>query len=375
MSAVVAAACVAAWAWLLAFRGGFWRVSARDDDTAPPPAAWPAVTIVVPARDEAALIATSIASLAAQDYPGPFRILLVDDGSSDGTAGVARAAVPGERLAILAAPPPPPGWTGKLAAVAHGVATASTRWLWLTDADIAHAPDTLRRLVARAEADRLVLNSAMVALRCETLAERAIVPAFVFFFMKLYPFGRVNDPARATAAAAGGSMLVEATTLAAAGGIAAIRGALIDDCAMGASMKRHGRIRLALTRRSTSLRGYGWRELFQMIARSAYAQLHYSPARLAGAVAGMSLVYLAPPALAILADGPARLGGAAAWAAMALVFQPTLRHYRRSPLWGAALPLIAAFFAAATLASGWEHHRGRGGMWKGRAQAAGMARA
>lgn len=377
MIAALAAASLAAWLYLLTARGGFWRARERLGPAAPA-ADWPAVTVLVPARDEAALLGRTLPTLLAQDYPAPITILLIDDGSSDGTAATARAIAAahpaGARLTVLAAPPPPPGWTGKLAALAHGAAGARDEWLWLTDADIAHAPDTLARLVAGARRDGLVLYSTMVRLNAQSLAERAIVPAFVFFFMKLFPFAWVADPARATAAAAGGSVLLHAPTLAAAGGLAAIRHAIIDDCALGALMKRHGRIRLALCDTSASVRPYGWRALFAMIARSAYAQLGYSPARLAGALIGLALVYAAPPALALLADGPARWAGLAAWAIMALAFQPTLRLYGASLLWGAALPAIAGFYATATLASAIQYHRGQGGHWKGRAQA-GLARA
>ena len=316
------------------------------------------------------MIATSIASLAAQDYPGDFRIVLVDDESSDDTAAIARTAA-GNRLTIERAAPLSVGWTGKLAAVAQGVASAGEpAYLWLTDADIAHAPDTLRHLVARAERGGYVLVSLMARLRCQSLAERALVPAFVFFFQMLYPFSRVNRSG-ATAAAAGGCMLVKRDALAQAGGIAAIRNALIDDCAMGALLKQHGPIWLGLTDRSVSIRRYDdWGSVGDMIARSAYAQLRYSPVLLTGTVAGLALLYVVPPALAICGMGAARWIGLAAWALMALLFQPMLRFYRRSPAWGIALPVIAGFYAGCTMLSALRHHQGRGGMWKGRAQAA-----
>ncbi len=393
MLAILAAA---AWAYLLLFHGGFWRARETDAAPAPAPAEWPAVVAVVPARDEAAVIGRSLASLLAQNYPGRFRIVLVDDNSTDGTAEIARtlplpganAPVPLPRtreremrpegarereeasLTILTGTPLPPNWTGKLHAVAQGVAAApDATYLWLTDADIAHAPDTLASLVARATADTLVLGSLMARLRTATFAERAIVPAFVFFFQMLYPFSRVNRPANPMAAAAGGCMLIRADALARAGGIASIRGALIDDCAMGRLMKRQGPIRLSLTHRSVSLRAYGWRELWAMIARSAYAQLGYSPWLLAGAVAAMAAIFVAPPLLALTATLPASALGAAAWATMTLAFQPMLRFYHLSPLWAVALPLIAAFYLTATIASAVQHWRGQGGMWKGRAQA------
>ncbi|WP_246359886.1 glycosyltransferase [Stakelama sediminis] len=365
------------WIGMLVVRGGFWLARERDTcDLPPEPTDWPDVVAVVPARDEADVIARAIGSLAAQDYPGRFGIILVDDSSSDGTADVARQAARdagGHPLEIVTGQPLPSGWTGKLWAVSQGVAAAGggPHYLWLTDADIAHAPDTLRSLVARAEAGGLVLTSLMAKLRCDTFAERALIPAFVFFFQMLYPFARVNRPGR-MAAAAGGCMLARRDALERAGGIAAIRGALIDDCTFGALMKREGPIWLGLTDRSRSIRPYdGWGEIAAMISRSAYAQLGYSPWALLGTLIGMALVYLAPPVLAFAGGYPLIWGMAlAAWVLMTIAFQPMLRFYHRSPLWGIALPLIAAFYAGCTFLSAWQHWRGRGGMWKGRAQAA-----
>jgi hopene-associated glycosyltransferase HpnB len=362
---------LAAWLYLLLFRDGFWRAAERDDTPFPPPAAWPDVVAIVPARDEADVIARAIGSLAAQDYPGDFRILLVDDGSSDGTAAVARE-VGGDRLTILTGSALPAGWTGKLWAMEQGhraVGNAPT-YLWFTDADIVHAPDTLAMLVARSVAEKLALHSLMADLRCDSAAERAFVPAFVFFFQMLYPFAALNDAGRRAAGAAGGCMLVERTALERAGGLQPIAAALIDDCAMGAALKRQGPIRLSLTHRSQSIRPYGGaQEIGAMVARSAYAQLGYSPLLLAGTIAGMALLYLAPPLFALFGHGLTRLAGLAAWIAMAYAFQPMLRFYRRSPLWGLALPLIGLFYTGATIASALQHVRGRGGMWKGRAQA------
>jgi hopene-associated glycosyltransferase HpnB len=368
---VLGGIALAIWLGLVFAHGGFWRAGERDGGLAGvAPGGWPTVVAVVPARDEAAVIERSIASLAAQDYPGDFRIILVDDASSDDTAALAHAAG-GGRLTVLRGEPLATGWTGKLWAVNQGVAAAGTpSYLWLTDADIVHAPDTLRSLVVRAEGRGLVLVSLMAKLRCVSLAERALVPAFVFFFQLLYPFARVNRRGK-TAAAAGGCMLVRREALAKAGGIAAIRGALIDDCALGTLMKREGPIWLGLTERSTSIRRYDtWGSVADMIARSAYAQLDYNPLALVGTLAGLALVYLAPPVLALFGQGAARWLGLAAWALMTLAFQPMLRFYRRSPLWGVALPLIALFYAGCTLLSALRHWRGRGGMWKGRVQAA-----
>ena len=375
---LLAALSLAVWVYLLLGRGFFWRARERDDRDEPTePNQWPDVVAIVPARDEADVIARSLNSLLSQDYPGVFRIILVDDNSADGTGAVARGLDGDGRLEVLTGAPLPAGWTGKLWAQSQGVAygaTASPDYLLLTDADIAHAPDTLRRLVARAEAGGLVLTSLMAKLTVQTWPERLLIPAFIFFFDMLYPFGWVNDPRRKTAAAAGGCMLARREALAAAGGLAAIRGRIIDDCSLGALMKRQGPIWLGLTLRARSLRPYArFGEIARMVSRSAYAQLNFSPWLLAGTVAGMGLVYLAAPMLVLFGDGWARWMGAAAWLAMAIAFQPILRLYRCSPLWGLALPLIGALYTGFTVWSAVETWRGRGGLWKGRTQAFGAA--
>jgi len=374
IGSVVAGLSLAIWLVLIVARHGFWLARERDTrdtrDMPAEPVQWPDVVAVVPARDEADVIARSIGSLAAQDYPGRFRVILMDDSSSDGTADIARA-LGSDRVEVVRGLPLAPSWTGKLWAVSQGVERAGSAptWLWLTDADIEHAPDTLRTLVARGEAGELTLVSLMARLRCDSIAERMLIPAFVFFFQLLYPFGLVNR-ASGIGGAAGGCMLVRREALAAAGGITAIRAALIDDCALGALLKQQGRIWLGLTDRSRSIRAYdGFGAVAAMISRSAYAQLRYSPLLLAGTMFGLALVYAAPPLLAVFGQGFARIAGIAAWALMAISFQPMLAFYRRSPLWGVALPLIAAFYAGCTLLSAWQHMRGRGGMWKGRAQA------
>ncbi|MDQ2859834.1 MAG: glycosyltransferase [Pseudomonadota bacterium] len=373
------AVVLALWLGLLLGRGLFWLARERDDRHEPvhAPANWPSVVAVVPARNEADVLARSLGSLLDQDYPGEFRITLVDDNSSDDTASVARTFDGGARLEVIAGASLPASWTGKLWALHQGIerATRDVRppdYLWLTDADIAHSPNNLRRLVTRAEAGKLTLVSLMAKLSVETWAERAIIPAFVFFFAMLYPFAWVNDPRRRTAAAAGGCMLVRREALEAASGIAAIKGDIIDDCALAALLKKRGPIWLGLTDRAHSVRPYdNLAQIGRMVSRSAYAQLRFSPWLLALTVLGMAAVYLAPPLLAMIATGAARWLAVAAWLAMALAFQPMLRFYRRSPAWGLALPLIAAVYTAFTVRSAIEVWRGRGGMWKGRAQALG----
>jgi len=373
-------ACLAAWAFILLGRGFFWLARDRDDRDAPPaPARWPSVAAVVPARDEADVIDASISSLLAQDYPGPFRVILVDDDSSDGTAAVARAAAErlgvGGRLEVLAGAPLPGGWTGKLWAMSQGVARAEAGpdrpdYLWLTDADIAHRPDHLRSLAARAEAGRYALTSVMVELHCETLPERLLIPAFVHFFQLVYPFALVNDPKSRVAGAAGGCMLARREALDAAGGVAAIRASLIDDCAMGEVMKRQGPIWLGLTRRAHSIRPYASiGAVGRMVSRSAYAQLDYSPLLLAGTLAGLALTFIAPPLIAVFGSGGGQIAAAGALLAMAGSYQPILAFYRRSPLWGLAMPLIGLLYAWFTLESAIQVARGGGGQWKGRAQA------
>lgn len=369
---------LAIWLYLLLGRDRFWQLQERDTQgRLPTPTRWPPVIAVVPARNEADVIQRSLASLLAQDYAGDFRIVLVDDQSDDGTGDLAisfgRGALNSDRLTVLEGAPRPPDWTGKLWAMHQGAEHAANfapEFLWFTDADIAHAPDSLSALVARAQDGNKVLVSLMARLSCKTAAEHFLIPAFVFFFDMLYPFAAVNDPARKIAAAAGGCMLARASALAAAGGIEAIRHNIIDDCALGRAMKARGPIWLGLTDRAVSLRPYEHlADIRKMVARSAYAQLGYSPLQLAGTMLGLVLLYVAPVMTALFAWDISQMAGWAAWFIMALMFQPILRFYRQSPFWGVALPLIGMFYAAFTLDSAIQHWSGKGGMWKGRAQA------
>lgn len=371
---------LAAWIYLLVGRGEFWRANIREDKGGKPePREWPTVLAVVPARDEAGVIASSLSSLLSQDYPKPMRVILVDDQSTDGTSAVACSAAEalgaGERLAILQGKPLPPGWTGKLWAMNQGVQEARSmqhppHYLLLTDADISYEPAMVRSLVARAEAGSLVLTSLMVKLRCESLAERALIPAFVFFFQMLYPFAWVNRRDNAMAAAAGGCMLVRSGALEAAGGIEAIRSSLIDDCALGRRMKTQGPVWLGLTDGAHSLRPYPrLQDIRQMVSRSAYDQLNYSPLLLMGTVAGMVLTYLAPPLFGLFASGWTQAAGLAAWGLMTFAFFPIIRFYNLTPLWAPALPVIASLYMIFTIDSALQHWRGNGGLWKGRVQA------
>ncbi|WCT77112.1 glycosyltransferase [Novosphingobium humi] len=365
----VAALVLAIWLGLVAT--GFWTCREADDN-APfaAPDVWPEVVAVVPARNEADVITRSIGSLLAQDYAGSFRVVLVDDNSEDGTGDLARA-LGSDRLTVLRGAPLAAGWTGKLWAVHQGIIEAgSPRYLWLTDADIEHAPDTLTRLVGIAHGGNRRLVSFMALLSCRTWAEKWLVPAFIWFFMMLYPFNWINRPKSPIAGAAGGCVLVEREALAAAGGIGAMRGALIDDCTLGALIKKQGPIWLGLTRRSVSIRPYhDWREIGMMIARSAYAQLRYNPLMLVGTVLGLALMFGAPLWLALSGHGSVQVMGLIALGLMLGSYQPILAFYGRAPMRALALPLVALFYVSCTIYSAWAYYRGKGGMWKGRAQA------
>ena len=375
----VAALSLAAWLYLIFLHGGFWRADQRFD---PPPSHegdWPAVVAMVPARDEAPVIGRTVAALLAQDYAGDFSVVVVDDRSGDGTAAAATAAAAGDnRLHIVRAGPLPAGWMGKMAALSQGVARASevlpkARYLWFTDADIDHDAEVLRGLVAKADGERLDLVSLMAWLRCETAWERLLIPAFVFFFQKLYPFPWVNEVRRRLAAAAGGCVLVRREALTRAGGIDAVKDALIDDCAVARVIKSGGAIWLGLTTTSRSHRPYaGLGDIWAMVARSAYTQLRHSLWLLAGTVAGMVVIYLIPPIVvvwgAVAGQGGPALLGAAAWLLMAAAYGPTLRFYGRSRIAAVLLPVAALLYTLMTIDSAALHRRGRGGEWKGRIQ-------
>jgi hopene-associated glycosyltransferase HpnB len=373
---------LAVWLYLLAFRGGFWHLSERESDLAPVDALKPQglrVTAIVPARDEAQVIDKSLSSLLAQRFDGAFDILLVDDQSADGTADVARACAQrlgaADRLSVLVTSGPESGWTGKLSAMNAGLAHVAARgalpdFLLFCDADIAFAPDVLERLVLGALARDAVLVSLMARLRCQSAAERWFVPAFVFFFQMLYPFAWVNAPKSRTAAAAGGVMLVRPDALIHAGGLVAIRDALIDDCALGALMKKQGPIWLGLAEGVTSLRAYpGFRDIEAMVVRSAFAELRYSSFRLLVAVVGMGVVYLAPPLFVAFGEPLARAAALNAYALMVAAFLPSLRYYGVSRFYALALPGVAACYTWFTIESALKFWRGEGGLWKGRLQA------
>jgi hopene-associated glycosyltransferase HpnB len=393
--AIACAVSAAAWVYLVAAHGGFWRTGERlpRSSAASGRRSWPAVVAVVPARNEADSLPGTLPALLAQDYQGEFRVFVVDDGSDDGTAVVAAelgekaARDGGAALTVVSGRPRPDGWAGKVWAMSQGLAAARAAaappaaYVLFTDADIAWAPTALRDLVRAAEDDDRALVSQMALLRAQTSWERVIVPAFVYFFAQLYPFKKVNDPLSRTSAGAGGCMLIRAEALERAGGLEPMRGALIDDVALGTLLKNNGnRIWLGLTTDIRSDRPYpSLGSLWHMIARSAYVQLRYNPALLAGTLAGLLLLYAVPPAGAIAALIAVAVGSTGAavavtgiagllgWGLMTASYLPMLRFYRLSPLRAPTLPLIALLYAAMTADSARRHYSGRAVSWRGRA--------
>jgi hopene-associated glycosyltransferase HpnB len=375
---------LAIWLHLFFGRGWFWRVRKvdADRDKRGTLTDWPSVVAVVPARNEKETIGQVVIGLMQQDFPGKFSVVVVDDHSEDGTARIARrvAAENGarERVSVVSASALPEGWTGKVWALHEGVlrgggsaAAEVPVFYWFTDADVTHAPDTLRRLVARAQLDRLDLASLMVMLEAKTLPERALIPAFLYFFLMLYPPRWIADDDLSTAGAAGGCILLRREALERIGGFVAIRAEVIDDCALARAVKlSDGRVWMGLTRKSTSLRAYGtFGEIRDLIARTAFTQLRYSALILTGTLVGMFLTYMAPVLLLSVQNSTARLLGLVAWLLMTLSFLPTVRFYRLSPVWAPLLPLTAVFYTFATGLSAVCYWMGKGGLWKGRAQA------
>jgi len=394
-AAVIALLSLLIWICLLCAHGRFWQSGPQLPAVLP--AQTPEVDIVVPARDEAHTIAAAIGSLLGQDYGGSFRIILVDDNSTDATAAFAesaasaraasaRAASAGAasakaaqsgaaaaaRLEIISLNSKPQGWSGKLWALSQGIAASQAPILLLTDADIVHDAGHLSSLVAQMLNSGTDMVSEMVRLNCTSLAERALVPAFVYFFQMLYPFRRVNDPRSRVAAAAGGTILIRREALERIGGIAAIRNSLIDDVALARAVKRGGSIFLGHSALAASIRPYAkFADIWHMISRTAFTQLRYSALLLVLTLLALAVVWLAPVGALLFGQGWTRACGAAACAMAMFSYLPTLHRYGRSPLWALALPLIALFYMAATLGSALDHWRGRGARWKSRDYGAG----
>jgi hopene-associated glycosyltransferase HpnB len=364
---MIALLCLLVWLYLFFAHGSFWRSGPQLLPATTPDhrAELPAVDIIVPARDEAPTIGAAIQSLLAQDYTGPFRVVLVDDNSSDDTAARAGNA---PILQVLRLTEKPPGWSGKLWALSQGVAAGNAPLMLFTDADIVHDPRHLSSLVATLRSASVNVVSEMVKLNCVSLAERALVPAFVYFFQMLYPFARVNDPSSAVAAAAGGTVLIRRSTLEQLGGIESIREALIDDVSLARAAKRFGGIYLGHSVLAESVRPYPYfADIWRMISRTAFTQLRYSAPLLLLTLVGLALVWWAPALESLFGAGWRAACGQAAYGLAVISYQPTLRRYRRSPAWALGLPLIALFYMAATVASALDHWRGKGASWKNRA--------
>ena len=351
------------WLYLIFAHGKYWSSEPQLQPTSP--GELPEIDIVIPARDEAETIGPVIASLVAQDYAGPFRITLVDDNSTDGTAAAAGAA---PNLRVIRGQPKPQGWSGKLWAVSQGVAATTAPVLLLTDADIVHDKRHLSSLVARLLEPQTLMVSEMVRLNCTSLAERALVPAFVYFFQMLYPFAKVNDPRSTVAAAAGGTVLIRREALERIGGIESIKQALIDDVTLAKAVKKVGLIYLGHSGLATSIRAYPqFADIWQMISRTAFTQLRYSLGLLLLTLLGLTLVWLVPLGAVVLGTGWSFACGLAACSLAAASYLPMLRRYRLNPLWSLALPLIAVFYMAATVGSALAHWFGSGSNWKKRA--------
>jgi len=376
----IAALALLIWIGIFFFNGLFWQIwiSDADREVVDPPATWPNVVAIVPARNEAATIAQTVAALAQQNYPGHCSILIVDDHSEDATADLANkaAAESGAEadVRVLTAPPLADGWTGKLWALQSGVESVLANapdFLWFTDADVVHAPGTLSRLVCRAERDQLGLTSLMVLLQAQSFAEKLIIPPFLYFFLMLYPPLWIANTKSRTAGAAGGCILMRSSALTRIGGLATIRNEIIDDCSLARAVKRSGgRIWMGLTRYSVSLRRYSHlSELQDLIARTAFTQLNYSALRLLGTLVGLLLIFMAPVVLVFSSNAQIWLPALLAWCLMSASFLPTVVFYRLSPLWSPFLSIAALFYSYATLLSAVRYRLGRGGQWKGRAQA------
>ena len=380
MENILASLSLAVWLFLLLFWGNFWRGDRRIETVREVIADYPSVCAIVPARDEAESIETSLTSLLKQDYPGKFSIVLVDDNSSDRTAEIAVATAEklnkSERLTVVSGKPLASGWKGKLWAMQQGIVEARSQttpeYFLLTDADIQHPTDNIKQLVAKAQSQQLDLVSLMVLLRCQSFWEKLLIPAFVFFFQKLYPFAWVNNPDRSMAAAAGGCILISNQALIEIGGIATIKNALIDDCSLAQAVKSTGKnIWFGLSETTTSLRGYdSLSVIWDTIARTAYTQLNYSPILLVGTVIGMAIVYLVAPACLIAGIFTSNwlliTISIFTWLLMTRAYLPTIELYKLSIIWAFFLPAIALLYTLMTIDSAIKYYRGKGGAWKGR---------
>lgn len=375
------------WIYLLLFRGQFWQTNQRllpiSEIETENIKDWPSIYIIIPARNEADLLPVTLKSLLTQDYPGNWKIILVDDQSTDNTPNIAkRIALQTNNLAkleVISAPDLPRGWTGKLWAISTGINYAKQQtpppdYFLLTDADIEHSSTNIRQLVVKAERKNLALVSLMVKLHCQSLPEKLMIPAFVFFFQKLYPFKWVNNPQKNTAAAAGGCILIRQQALDEIGGLEIIKNALIDDCTLAKAVKQNAtnkKIWLGLTSDTKSRRTYeDLASIWQMVARTAFTQLNYSPLLLIVTIVGMILVYLLPPLAiilgVILGYWKIVLIALLARLLMYLAYLPMIKFYQCSPIYALSLPTVAFLYTLMTIDSAWRYWQGRGGNWKGR---------
>lgn len=386
LALLIAIVSLIIWLTLLLSRAMYWRISTPIDDytLVQNEGNFPSLTIIIPARNEADMLPLCLPSLLSQSYQGSYNILLIDDHSDDETVPTAREIVAqhdaSHRVTLIKGRPRPLGWKGKVNAMQTGLDYIALQqdqavqnpptYILFTDADIAYENDMVSRIVAKAESGDFVLTSLMVKLRCKSLAERTLVPAFVYFFKLLYPFNWANTPSHPLAAAAGGSMLVRYDALMRAGGLAPIADALIDDCALGRLMKQQDKIFLALTEKVRSVRPYHrLSDIAAMVSRTAYDQLHYNPLLLLGTCIGLMITYIAPVTLLFTTSGAAQLLAVFAYVLMSLSFYPINRFYNRPAFAMLSLPAIAICYLGFTLNSAWQYYRGHGGMWKGRAQA------
>jgi hopene-associated glycosyltransferase HpnB len=369
--------CLFLWLYLLLAHGRFWMAQRLGAEKVSLSALAGPIAVVIPARDEADVVGEAIHSLLQQSCASAIHIFLVDDGSTDGTAEMAREAASSsscpQSLTVIRGQPLPDGWTGKLWAMQQGIEQAlplHPQFLLLTDADIKHAPENVATLVTIAEHGGYDLTSFMVKLHCRSLPEKLLIPAFVFFFFMLYPPDWIANPRRKVAGAAGGCMLVRPEALERAGGVAVIRGEIIDDCALARMMKRSGgKVWLGLASDTNSLRAYqSFGEIERMIARTAFNQLQHSIGLLLGATAGLLLMYLLPLALLLTGSLALTLIGAISYLVMWVIYLPMVRYYGLNAAWALTLPLSAIFYLAATLHSALNYWSGRGGKWKGRGQ-------
>lgn len=364
------------WLYLLLFHNRFWHADQRLIDAPDDLSEWPEVCAVIPARNEAMTIGRTVRSLLDQKYLGKLSVIVVNDNSDDDTEAEALAATTSEderkRLLVVNGQPLEHGWVGKMWAVSQGIKKAGQpKYLLMTDADIEHAPSSVAKLISKAEKDNLGLVSEMVKLNCDSVWEKMLIPAFVYFFQKLYPFPQVNDIDNPMAAAAGGTMLVRREDLELAGGIERIKDKVIDDCSLAVLIKPIRPIWLGLTEQTKSIRPYeDLPSIWGMVARTAYVQLRFNPFLLIGTVLAMTVIYLIPVVAVLISllthNGPLLMVSMVAWVIMWWTFLPILELYERSNAWGLLLPIAGFLYTLMTLDSARRHYQGQGGAWKGR---------